>query len=99
MFAAFFLLVILLLLDCMNRNAQRPTFNVEISKPVSHRMANGTDTCGARYWSDHPDHLFAFGDLAGAHSATKHGRTGAPRKKSARCVYRHRAFAATNHDQ
>ena len=57
----------------LNTNAQRRTSNVEISKPVSRRVANRVDACGADPWNDDPRHRPAFGELAGAHSAAKHG--------------------------
>ena len=57
----------------LNRNARRRTSNVEISKLLSRCMANRVDACGTHHCNDDLDHLLAFGELAGAHSAAKHG--------------------------
>jgi hypothetical protein len=57
----------------LNTNAQPRTSNVEISKPASRCMANRVDACGAHHRNDDLDHLLAVGELAGAHSAAKHG--------------------------
>jgi len=36
-------------------------------------MANRADAYGTHNCNNDLDHLFAFGELAGAHSAAKHG--------------------------
>ncbi len=36
-------------------------------------MANSVDAFGPHHCNDDLDHLLAFGELAGAHSAAKHG--------------------------
>ena len=57
----------------LNRNAQLRTSDVEIRKSVSRHVANRVGPRGADHCSNDSCHRLAVGELAGAHSAAKHG--------------------------